>query len=91
MPKRPSKDEDELQAATRIVAQTTGQPPPKLKETPRSRSEEEKKLRSQAASILGKLGGPKGGRARAAKLSPEERARIASLAAKSRWDKKKES
>lgn len=37
---------------------------------------------------LGRLGGVKGGAARAAKLSPEERRRIAIKAAQARWSKK---
>lgn len=36
----------------------------------------------------GRLGGLKGGRARAEKLSPEERATIAKKAAEARWSKK---
>lgn len=38
-----------------------------------------------AAVELGRLGGKKGGKARAAKLSPQERSDIAKKAAKSRW------
>ncbi len=38
---------------------------------------------------LGRLGGRKGGKARAEKLSPERRKEIARKAAKARWDKKK--
>jgi hypothetical protein len=34
---------------------------------------------------LGKLGGPKGGVARAVKLSSKKRSRIAAIAAKARW------
>jgi len=37
----------------------------------------------------GRLGGLKGGKARAEKLSPEERAAIAKKAAEVRWAKKK--
>ena len=37
------------------------------------------------AVALGKLGGPKGGRARAEKLTPEQRSEIASRAARVRW------
>jgi hypothetical protein len=48
-------------------------------------SEEERALRSQAASILGKLGGSKGGKIRAANLTPERRKEIAQKAALSRW------
>jgi hypothetical protein len=37
------------------------------------------------AVAFGKLGASKGGEARAKKLSPRERSRIARLAAKARW------
>jgi hypothetical protein len=37
------------------------------------------------AVALGKLGGAKGGKARAAKLSPEQRSAIAKKAAAARW------
>lgn len=40
-----------------------------------------------AAVARGKAGGPKGGRARATKLTPEQRAEIARLAAQTRWKK----
>lgn len=40
-----------------------------------------------AAVARGKAGGPKGGRARAMKLSTEQRAEIARLAAQTRWKK----
>lgn len=40
------------------------------------------------AVALGKRGGIKGGKARAAKLSPEERSKIAKKAAASRWRSK---
>jgi hypothetical protein len=40
-----------------------------------------------AAVSLGRRGGLKGGRARAAKMSPEKRAEIARKAAKARWKK----
>ena len=40
-----------------------------------------------AAVSLGRRGGLKGGKARAAKLTPEERSEIASKAAKARWKK----
>jgi hypothetical protein len=41
--------------------------------------------KNKAAQMLGKLGGLKGGKARAAKLSPERRSAIAKKAADSRW------
>lgn len=86
MPTRPSKREDAMQAAARIVAQTTDQPLPKLVEKPIP-TDEEKALRSQAASILGKLGGSKGGKARAKSLSAKRRKQIAKAAATVRWSR----
>jgi hypothetical protein len=41
------------------------------------------------AAALGRLGGLKGGRARAKALTPSQRRKIASRAAKARWDKRK--
>jgi hypothetical protein len=43
--------------------------------------------KDQAAVSLGRRGGMKGGRARADKLSPEQRSNIAKQAAKARWRK----
>lgn len=43
------------------------------------------------AVALGRLGGQKGGKARAAKLTPEERSEISRKAAKARWGKKSKS
>lgn len=50
--------------------------------------EEEKpaKKKNPAAVALGRLGGLKGGKARAEKLSKEERQAIARKAAKTRWN-----
>lgn len=45
------------------------------------------KEKNAAAVALGRLGGLKGGKARAAKLSPEERKEIAKKAAEKRWTK----
>jgi hypothetical protein len=58
------------QIAASIVAQTTGQA-----ET----------SKNPAAVALGKLGGLKGGRARAANLTASQRRNIAKKAAKVRW------
>jgi len=43
--------------------------------------------RDLAAVLLGRRGGLKGGLARAAALSPDERRRIAAKAARARWEK----
>jgi hypothetical protein len=76
MKKRKKREnEDENQAAARVVAITTGQPVIKRK--------------NPAAVALGKLGGSKGGMKRAANLSPERRREIAMAAARARWAKRK--
>jgi hypothetical protein len=49
-------------------------------------TEEEK---SEAARLLGRLGGCKGRKVRAKKLSSERRKEIARKTAKGRWDKKR--
>ena len=43
--------------------------------------------KNPAAVMLGRLGGLKGGKARARKLSAEQRSKIAQEAAKTRWQK----
>ena len=48
----------------------------------------EPKPKNPAAVALGRLGGLKGGLARAAKLGPKKRSAIAAKAAKARWKKK---
>ena len=45
--------------------------------------------KNAAAVALGRLGGLKGGKARAEKLSKEERSEIARKAAQARWKKEK--
>jgi hypothetical protein len=43
--------------------------------------------KNPAAVALGRLGGLKGGKARAASMTPEKRAEIAKKAAQARWEK----
>jgi hypothetical protein len=69
------------QLAKRIVDQATG-------EAPAQPAPPEK---NKAAQELGRLGGLKGGAARAKKLNPEQRSEIAKKAARSRWGKATES
>ena len=47
-------------------------------------------IKNQAAVELGRLGGMKGGAARAAKLTPEQRSEIAKKAAQGRWKSKQD-
>ncbi len=79
MHKRSSTAKDENQLAASIVAQATGQALPVITPKPE---------KNPAAVALGKLGGAKGGPARAAKLSAQKRQEIARKAATSRWDRK---
>jgi len=51
--------------------------------------DEAQAAKNPAAVALGRLGGLKGGKARASKLTPEQRAEIAKKAAKARWGKGK--
>jgi hypothetical protein len=69
---------DVNQLAASIVAQTTG-----------TQTETLPSAKNPAAVALGRLGGKKGGPARAAALSPRKRKLIAQKAAKSRWNKQK--
>jgi hypothetical protein len=82
MPNRSSKrgqgPEDINQIAFRVVQQATGQMPKEQAPDPD---------KNPAAVTLGRLGGLKGGKARAAKLDPAKRKEIASKAAKKRWAK----
>ncbi len=76
MPKRSSKRDPNLTAFD-VVAQATGEDQPK-----KAPQEPEK---NPAAAALGRLGGLKGGKARAAKLSKKRLTEIAKTAAKARW------
>jgi hypothetical protein len=46
--------------------------------------------KNPAAVALGKLGGSKGGKARAKNMTPEQRSEPARKAAKARWAKKRQ-
>jgi hypothetical protein len=50
--------------------------------------DKDQKPKNPAAVSLGRLGGRKGGKARAEKLSPEQRSEIARKAAQARYGKK---
>jgi hypothetical protein len=64
---------DPAQNALRVVGQAIGET---LKPTPK---------KNAAAVALGRLGGLKGGTARAERLTPERRSAIAKAAASKRW------
>jgi len=76
--------------AAQIVAMSTGQALPKLAESPSGGAVEpaiNPPEKNPAAVALGRLGGLKGGKARAEALSKKKRAEIAKLAAAARWKK----
>lgn len=77
--RRPNKlPRDVNQRAKYILDVFTGDAP----------AEEPLPEKNQAAVALGKLGGRKGGKARAESLSPKQRSEIALKAAQARWAKK---
>lgn len=59
-----------------------------VKKATKEADEEEQPKKNPAAVALGRLGGLKGGKARAEKLSAKKRKEIAQKAAKARWGKK---
>lgn len=63
--------------ASQIVEKATRESVPKPEES----------TKNPAAVALGRLGGLKGGKVRASKLTPEQRKEIAQKAAKARWSK----
>jgi hypothetical protein len=78
MPKRSgSRPRDLNRLAASIVDEATG-------EAPKTDPDEGK---DPAAVALGRRGGLKGGRARAKKMSPEERSEAARKAAAARWSR----
>lgn len=78
MPDRSRKrPRDPNQLAKLIVDMATGEIPPESREDGKN----------PHAVALGRTGGLKGGKARAAKLTPEQRSEIARKAAQRRWNK----
>ena len=81
MPDRSSKrPRDPNQLAHAVFLESIGEAP--KTEPPAERP------KNPAAVALGRLGGLKGGAARAAALGPKKRSQIAAKAARARWEKK---
>jgi hypothetical protein len=78
MPKRSSKPRDLNSMAAAIVAQSVD---------PEYQGDDPNEGKNPAAVELGRLGGQKDGKARAAKLTAEERSDSAKKAATARWAK----
>jgi len=79
MPDRSRKPRDLNSLAASIVADSTDDDKPAPGDT-----------RDPAAVALGRKGGLKGGKARAAALTPEQRSEIARKAAASRWGRRRD-
>ncbi len=77
MVKRKKKEHDFAVTAFRVVQEATGQVEPKPLKT----------RKPFDAKTPGHKGGIKGGKARAEKLTPQQRKEIAQKAAKARWQK----
>lgn len=89
MPSRSSKKpkKDFSQVAFDVVSRlTAGRPSTDSKEGV-SKALDDEELRKQVMREMGRRGGKKGGKARAENLTADQRAEIASKAAKSRWRK----
>jgi hypothetical protein len=79
---KPKRPRNVNQLAKMNVDEATGQTP----ETP-AEAKPEQPEKNPAAVALGRLGGLKGGKARAEKLSARKRSQIAKKAAAARWAK----
>jgi hypothetical protein len=82
MPKHAGKTQDLNQWAHDVVRRSTAEPEPKpVKLNP--------SLISQVMTELGRRGGKKGGKSRMAMLTPKQRSKFGSMAARARWAKVK--
>jgi hypothetical protein len=79
MAKKPTRPRDSNQLAKSIVDQATGDNSTPIDESGKN----------PAAVALGRLGGLKGGKARAESLTAKKRKEIAKKAAATRWNKKR--
>ena len=84
MEKKRKRPADINQLAASIIKDATEQTPPK----PGLSAEDTKPEKNPAAVALGRLGGLKGGKARAESLSAKKRKEIAQNAALARWGKR---
>jgi hypothetical protein len=76
---RPDRPRDMNQLAKRIVDLSVGE---ETEEQPVKRE------KNPHAVALGRLGGQRGGKARAERMTPSQRSEIARVAARSRWNKR---
>lgn len=87
--RKPKRDHDFAANAFRVVQEATGELAP-TQEAP-VEAEPTTEERHAAAVALGRLGGKKGGKARAEKMTPEQRSESARKAAQARWGKSRDS
>ena len=80
MAKDSKRPKDANQLAKLIADMATGE----------NEDKKEPSTKNPSAVALGRLGGQKGGKARASKLTPEKRQEIAKKAADKRWGAKKD-
>ena len=84
MVRKKKKDHDFAVNAFRVVQEATTEKEPDVEPEQPPLTEDGK---NAYAVALGRLGGLKGGKARASKLSPEQRKEIAKKAVQARWNK----
>jgi hypothetical protein len=84
MPNRSRKQKDTQQLARSVLDSIMPDAEPAKKKPTGTKAEKEK---DPAAVALGRKGGLKGGKARAATLTKEQRSESAKKAAKARWSK----
>jgi len=84
MPKRSSKRQKDTQELSRSILDAA------VPSAEPEESNEEEPEKNPAAVALGRLGGLKGGKARAEKLTAKQRSEIAKKAAAARWKKASE-
>jgi hypothetical protein len=82
-PRKKKREHDFAVTAFRVVQEATKETGPESEET----EPELVEGKNPHAVALGRLGGIKGGKARASKLTPEQRKEIARKAAQARWAK----
>ena len=82
--KRKKKEHDFAVNAFRVVQEATEEPSKEPTTVP-EQVPEPAEGKNPNAVALGRLGGKKGGKARAAKLTAEQRSEIARRAARARW------
>jgi len=82
-PRKKKRNSDFAVTAFRVVQEATGETEPESEEA----EPELVEGKNPHAVALGRLGGLKGGKARASKLTPEQRKEIAQKAAQARWGK----